>query len=180
MSTPSGRFSLDIAIRDILTATVGSKGVKEHRYQAILDLANGTADGQINKVYSKVETGIGASVTTVRDLVGSLTDEEGSTLNFDEVVLLAVRNLSSTAANYLSIGPDATAGFGVVASNRGFFADASDRLTLPADGGDAWVVVYSKAGIPAAAATTDELAIITQSATSANTWELLVLGRDNP
>ena len=65
-----------------------------------------------------------------------------------------------------------------MASNKGFWADASDRNVLSADG-DSWLVLYSKSGVPAAAGTTDELAVITQGGTSLNTWEILILGRDN-
>ena len=141
------------------------------------DFANGTALGQINVGYYKKETGIGSAVTTVYDLVGSLTNTEGTVINFDKVKLIAIRNLSSTAANYIEIGPDATAGFGVVASNLGFWKDASDRNIVCADG-SCWMILYNYTGVPAAAGSTDELAVITQS-TTGNTWELLVLGIDS-
>ena len=174
-STVSGSLSLNILAREILASGI-KKGVIDHSFSSLLDLPNGANDNQINRAYSKVETGIAASVTTVYDLVGSLTDGEGVTMSITEVVLIAIRNLSSTAANWLSIGPDATAGFGAMASNKGFWADASDRNTLAADG-DSWLVLYSKGGVPAAAASTDELAVITQGGTSLNTWQILVLGR---
>lgn len=177
MSTVSGSINLSILAREVLSSGI-SKGAISREFQAILDLPNGTNDQQINKCYAKRESGIGASVTTVYDLIGSLTDEDGTTINFDEVVLIAIRNLSSTAANYLTVGPDATAGFGAVASNKGFWADASDRNVLNADG-DSWLVLYSKSGVPAAAGSTDELAVITQGSTSLNTWDILILGRDN-
>lgn len=179
MSTVSGKIDLAIAIDEVLATVGDGGGVLRHKFAKILDLANGTADGQINKVYSKVETGIGAGVTTVYDLIGTLTDKDGATINFDEVVLLVVGNLSSTAANVLEVGPDATAGFGVLAANKGFWKDASDRSVLPADG-DSWLVRHSKGGVPAVAGSTDELAVITQSGTSANTWFILIAGRDNP
>jgi hypothetical protein len=172
----SGKVSLDILIREVLTGTAVAKGVKEHIFQLIKDLPNGTADNQINRVYSKVETGIGASVTTVYDLVGSLTDAEAVAITFAEVVLIVIQNLSSTAANYLTAGPDATQGFGVVASNKGFWADASDRNVIVADGESA-LILYSKAGVAAAAGSTDELAVITQGGTSSNTWLILIAGR---
>ena len=80
----------------------------------------------------------------------------------------------------LEIGPHATNGFGVLATNKGFWKDATDRNVLPADSGNSWLILHCRSGIPAAAGSTDILAIITQSGTSANTWELLILGRDNP
>ena len=101
MSTVSGSINLSILAREVLSSGI-SKGAISREFQAILDLPNGTNDQQINKCYAKRESGIGASVTTVYDLIGSLTDEDGTTINFDEVVLIAIRNLSSTAANYLT------------------------------------------------------------------------------
>lgn len=158
------------------------KGVNDHTLQLFLDLANGTSNGEIDLVYSKQETGIGASVTTVYDLAGSLTDLSGTTITFAEVVLVAIRNRSSTAANRLHIGPDSSNGFGVEASNKGFWADATDRNVVAADynsqdGDGSWVILMSRGGVPVAAGSTDELAVITQGSTSANTWDLLILGR---
>jgi hypothetical protein len=172
----NARVNIDISARETYSNS-GKRAVIDKQFQAFYDLANGTSNGAIDTSYHEIITGIGASTTTVRDLVGSLTDEAGNTLTFAEVVLIACRNLSSTAANVLEIGPDATSGFGVLSSNKGFWKDASDRNVLPADGGKSWLILYSDAGVPAAAGSTDELAIITQSGTSANTWELLILGR---
>ena len=176
-TTYSGSVALDILFNEVISSGLTS-GPLPTRLQLALDLPNGTADGNINVAYAKREAGIGSAVTTVYDLIGSLTNKEGTVINFDEVVLIAVRNLSSTAANWLSIGPDVSNGFGAVASNKGFWADASDRSVVPADGGS-WMVLYSVAGVPAAAGSTDEIAVITQSGTSANTWDILILGRDN-
>jgi hypothetical protein len=158
------------------------KGVNRRELELFLDMANGTSDGECDLVYSDQKTGIGASVTTVYDLDTSLADLSGGALDFAEVVLIAIRNRSSTAANYLLIGPDATNGFGVVASNKGFWADASDRNVVPADfnsqdGDGSWVILHSRGGVPVAAGSTDELAVITQGGTSSNTWDLLIIGR---
>jgi len=158
------------------------KGANKRALELQLDLPNGTTDGQIDLAYSKIETGIGASVTTVYDLIGSLTDLSGGAVSFAEVVTIAIRNLSATAANWLSVGPDATAGFGVVATNKGFWADASDRSVVMADydsssGDSGWLILHCRSGVPASAGTSDELAVITQSGTSANTWEIVILGR---
>lgn len=181
--TVNGRISLDLLFNEILQDSVsGDKGVFTRKFSALVDLATGTSDNQINVAYADTKTGIGASVTTVYDLIGTLTNRAGDTLNFDEVVLVAVKNLSSTAANYLTVGPDATAGFGVVASNVGFWAAAlgsGGGSVVPADGGS-WVVMHCKGGVPAAAGSTDELSVVTQSGTSSNTWQIMILGRDNP
>lgn len=181
MSTVSGRVQLTISADEILAAIGGGKGVFKHEIQELLDLATGTSDGQINKAWSKVETGIGSAVTTVYDLIGSLTDKDGTVINFDEVVLVAVKNLASTATQWLTVGPDATAGFGVAASNKGFWVAA-----IGAGGGDvivadgqSWMVKHCRSGVPAAAGSTDELSVVTQAVTG-NTWFILILGRDNP
>jgi len=147
-----------------------------------LTLANGTSAGQIDLAYGKRESGIGASVTTVYDLAGSLADKSGTTITFVEVVLIALLNRSATAANYLLMGPDATNGFGVVASNVGFWADASDRNAFAADynssdGDGSWGVLNCRTGVAVGAGSTDELAVITQGGTSANTWDIIIGGR---
>lgn len=176
MSTVSGRVSLSILAREVLSAGI-SKGVINREFASLLDLPSGTADGQINKCYAKRESGI-AATTTVYDLIGTLTDEDGTAINFDEVVLIAVRNLSTTAANVLVVGPDASNGFGVLAANKGFWnaAIGSGGGDCIAADGDSWMVKHSKGGVPAAAGTTDELSVV--STGTLNTWDILILGRD--
>ena len=176
-TTFSASISIDILFREVVSLTLGG-GSLDKRFSVLVDAATGTSDNQINVAYATTVTGVAASTTTVYDLVGSLTDTSGTVINFDEVVLIAIRNKSTTAANYLTVGPDATNGFGVVASNVGFWADASDRNVIAADG-YSWMVLHCKAGVPAAAGSTDELAVITQGGTSANTWDIMLLGRDN-
>jgi hypothetical protein len=176
-TTFSASVSLSILFREIISSGLKS-GPVTTKLEELLDLHPGTTDGQINVAFAETKTGIGAAVTTVYDLIGSLKSTDGTTLNFDEVVLVAVRNKSTTAANYLMVGPDVSSGFGVLAANVGFWADATDRTVVPADG-DSWVVMYCKGGVPAAAGTTDELAVITAASTSNNTWDIIVLGRDN-
>ena len=178
MSTVSGSINLSIIAREILSSGI-SKGVVNRSFESLLDLPSGSNDNQVNRCYAKRETGIAASITTSYDLIGSLLDEDGATINFSEVVLIACRNLSSTLANDIRIGPHATvAGFGVLATSKGFWSAAADKSIIGADG-DSWVVMYSKAGVPAVAATTDVLVVVTEAGTSLNTWDLLVLGRTN-
>jgi hypothetical protein len=176
-TTFNARVALDILFNEIRSSNV-KPGMDAARFNELIDMATGTSDNQINVAYAVDVTGIGSAVTTVYDLIGVLTNTEGTVLNFDEVVLIAVKNLSTTAANYLLVGPDSTNGFGAVASNKGFWNAAADRNVVAADGGS-WMVLHSKGGVPAAAGSTDELAIITQSGTSSNTYRLMVLGRDN-
>lgn len=177
-TTFSATVTLDIIFSEVISGQLRAGNALTARLNEALDLTTGTLDGQINVAWAKTETGIGASVTTVYDLIGSLKSTDGTTLNFDEVNLLAVRNKSATAANFILVGPDVSAGFGVLGANVGFWNDATDRSVVGADGGS-WTVMYSKVGVPAAAGTTDELAVITAGGTSANTWDILILGRDN-
>lgn len=174
-TTVTGRVLLDLSFQELISS--GAKvGPLTTRLLADYDLVNGTSDGNIDRGWATRESGIGASVTTVYDVVAGLNNTEGSAISMAEVVLIAVRNRSTTAANYLTVGPDATNGFGVVSSNRGFWADATDRNVVPADG-DSWLVLYSKGGVPASAGATDELAVITQGGTSGNGWDIMILGR---
>lgn len=183
-STFNAALHLDLIATELF-ASGNKRGPLPARILSDVRMATGTADGAINKAFYKQYTGIGAGVTTSIDLVGSLTDASGDTINFDEVVLIFIRNLSSAAANYLEIGPHATNGFGVLASNRGVWKDISDRTILPADstaanlGGGAFFLHYNVAGVPAAAGSTDILAITTGGSASAAAFEVLILGRDN-
>lgn len=173
----TGRIALDILFNEVISSGLKA-GPLQTRFSELVDLATGTLDNQINKGWAKRETGIGSAVTTAYDLIGSLTDSEGTTVNFDEVVLIAIKNRSETAANVLEVGPAASNGFGVLSGNKGFWKDVSDRNVIAADGGS-WMVLHSKGGANATAGTGDILNVITQSGTSANTWDILILGRDN-
>lgn len=178
-STFKGSVNIDILLNEIVSNGL-SNGPIPTRFLEQFPLMTGTADGQINKGHYHREVGIGSAVTTLYDLVGSITDMSGNVINFDEVVLIAIKNLSSTAANYLTIGPNATAGFGVVSSNVGFWAAAigsGGGSIIPADGGS-WTIFHCYSGVPAVGGSTDKLAVVTQ-ATTGNTWDIIILGRDN-
>lgn len=186
-NTFTGSFDINVTLNEIVSSGGLRSGSIPTRFLQQLSMATGTADGQVNVGYYKRESGIGASVTTSYDLVGGLTDASGNAINIDEVVLIAIRNLSATAANYLVMAPNATNGFGIVSSNKGFWAAAGGSgggSVIPADYDSAtdtgsWVVLHSRVGIPAAAGSTDILSVITQSATSSNTWDIVIIGRDN-
>lgn len=175
-TTFSATVRLDVIFQEILSGALFKSPVVAKQLLEQLDLTAGTADGNINAAWAKTEVAIGASVTTVYDLLGVLRDTEGNLLNFDEVVLVAVRNRSNTATNVLLVGPDVSAGFGVLGANLGFWNDATDRSVVSAG---SWTVMYCPAGVPAGAGTSDEIAVITLGGTSANTWDIMILGRDN-
>ena len=174
-TTHSAKVLIDlIAKQNISNGKI--KGTNNFPFLEDLKLSSGTDDGQIDLSYFETVTGIAASTTTVRDLAGSLSDVEGNTLTFAEVALIAIRNLRTTALATLEIGPDATNGFGVLSSGRGFWSDASDRNVVHPNSG--WLVLYAPDGVPVGAGSTDELAIITSAVSgSTNSWDLLILGR---
>ena len=144
-STFNAALHLDL-IANELYVTGNKRGPISSKILSDVRMATGTVDGAINKAFYKQYTGIGAGVTTSIDLVGAITDASGDTVNFDEVVLIFIRNLSSTAASL---------------------------------GGGAFFLWYNVAGIPAAASSTDILAITTGGSASAAAFEVLILGRDN-
>ena len=183
-STFNATLSLDIIAAELF-ASGNKRGPIPAHILANVRMPTGTSDGQINKAWYKVYTGIGSSTTTQIDLIGTLTDTSGDTINFDEVVLIFVRNLSATAVNYLEVGPHATNGFGILGSNRGVWKDVSDRTIIPADstasstGGGAFFLWYNIAGVTATAGTGDIFDITTGGSASGATFEVLILGRDN-
>ena len=173
-STFSGFLNLTAQANELIDEGIASGSIPAKIVEE-LSFSQGTSAGQINKAYYKRESGISSSVTTVYDLIGTLTDKSGATINFDQVVLIIIKNLSTDTADHLEVGPDSSHGFGVLASNQGFWKDASDRSIVPANSFAVW---YSYAGVPAAAGSSDELAVITPSGSAANTWDILILGRD--
>lgn len=179
MATSSARVVLDVQAIDILSAGIKA-GVIPAKFQINLDLPNGTADGSIDRIFSKSESGIAASTITSYDLAGVLTDSFGTVISFAEVCFIAIRNKRTTALAYLDIGPHATNGFGRLASSRGFWpadiaADA-DQGSIVAP--DSWLVLYNKDGVPVTAGTADILRVTTSAVVgSTNEWDILIMGR---
>lgn len=174
-TTIRGNVRMNVEFFEIIS-NGPTAGALPSRINEVLNLSNGTSNGQIDLAYAARATGIGSSATTVYNLNGdsNFTDTEGNQIDFAEVVLIAVKERTGTAANVLQVGPDATNGFGVLASNVGFWADASDRSVVPAN---SWYVTYCEAGVPVTDASTDELAIITGGSASNAAWDLIILGR---
>lgn len=148
------------------------------RFSVVADLASGTSDGQINLVYAVTETAKAASSTTSYDLT-ALT-YQGETINFAEVVLIALYNKRTTALAYLTVKPSAAAPFGLLAGSKGFWpADvAGDNDQGDVVGPEGWFIKYDKVGVPAANGSTDGLQVVASAvAGDTNTWDLLILGR---
>lgn len=177
-NSPNANVALSIHAREVITGGIKA-GAIPHRFESLLQLNNGTDDGKIDQVWSERKTGVAASTDTDYDLTGVLTDSEGSTITFAEIVLIAIRNRSTDAVDHLEVGPASSNGFGVLASNKGFWKDASDRsIVMPTIGvNEGWIVMHAPGGVPVTAGTGDILTVTTPSGSAANTWDILIIGR---
>jgi len=183
MPTSRARVIIDIVAEQILSDALAA-GVIPESFREALDFSSGTSDGSIDLVYGKSESGIAASTTTSYDLSGSLENRLGQAVVFAEVCLIAIRNKRTTALAWVQIGPHATAGFGAVASNKGFWGAAlgsgGGNYVGPAltTGQNGWAVFHDPTGVPVTATTADILATITSGVSGpTNAYDLLILGR---
>lgn len=179
------KVALSIEAREIISAGLKA-GVIPSKFENLLLMPTGTADGSCDLVCSVSASSVAASSTTSYDLSGTLKDAQGNNVVFAEVVLIALRNKRSTAQATLTIGPHATNGFGTLATGKGFWAAA-----LGSGGGDvvgpchatrddlqSWVVKHDVTGVPVTAGTGDILAVIASAVSGdTNAWDLLVIGR---
>lgn len=172
-STFSGRVSLSVKAIEFINTGVANGQLPAEIIEDFA-LPRGVAIDQIDLAFFEQKSGINASVTTVYDLTGSMTDLSGAPINFASVSLIAIRNRSIDDADHLEVGPDASNGFGVLAGNRGFWKDASDRSVIMAN---SWWVVYNRAGVLVGAGSADELAVITPAGSAGNSWDIIVMGR---
>ena len=184
MSTPHAKIRLNLSVWEAKVETLGRNEVLRQFFEEF-ELLNGTTDGTMcDLVYCKSESAKAAGGTTTYDLVGSLTDIDGATISFVEVCLIAIRNTRATAQAVISIGPDATNGFGVLAGGKGFWNAAlgsgGGNVIGPAlsTGQTSWTVFYDATGVPCAAGSTDELSVLTSAVTGAtNSWDIIIIGR---
>lgn len=184
MPTSRGRIVMDVVGEQILAGAIAA-GVIPARITEAIDLASGTSDGSIDLVYYQEKTGGAASTTTSYDLSGPLTNAFGEAVVFAEVVCIAIRNKRTTALAYLTVGPHATNGFGIISGSKGFWGAAigsgGGNIVGPAissPGQDGWFVLYDPTGVPVTASTADILAVVTSGVPgSTNAWDILILGR---
>lgn len=175
--TYCAKIDVNVTAWQVITDGI-KQGALPARFSVLADLASGTSDGQINLVYAVTETAKAASSTTTYDLT-SLT-YQGETINFAEVVLVAVYNKRTTALAYITVKPKAAAPFGLLAGSKGFWpADvAADNDQGDVVGPEGWFIKYDKVGVPAANGATDGLDIVCSAvAGDTNTWDILILGR---
>jgi len=181
MGNATASVSLSITARDVLNTGLKA-GVIPIQFAQAVELNNGLADGQIDLAWSASRVGIAASTTTNMDLHGALTDSFGNTVQFAEVVLIAIRNNRTDAGAYLLLAPSTANGFGRLAAGKGFWsADiAADFDQGNIVGPGSWLVLYDAAGVPTTPGSVDILSITTSATVgSTNAWDILILGRSN-
>jgi ribose/xylose/arabinose/galactoside ABC-type transport system permease subunit len=179
MGNASASVSLQITARDVLTSGL-SRGVIPIQFAKVLELNNGLTDASIDLVFTATRVGMAASGTTTMDLHGGLQDSFGNTVQFAEVVLIALCNNRADAGAYLLLSPAALTPFGRLSASKGFWpAD----LGADADQGSiiaplAWLCLCDPSGVPTVAGVTDTIAITTSAVVGAtNGWSILILGR---
>lgn len=138
--------------------------------KAEFTLEDGTSAGQIDLVFSDRRTlSVGNEVL---DLAGTLTDSFGNTITFAKVMMVLIKNRSTTDGDDLEVGPDATNGW------AGAFADASDRVVVAAGrtadepGLFLW---FDPRGQAVSAGSTDELYIENVGANDVD-YDILIVG----
>jgi hypothetical protein len=179
MGNATASVSLQITARDVLTSGLKA-GVIPIQFNNILELNNGLLDTQIDLAWTASRVAMPASATTNMDLHGALTDSFGNTVQFHEVVLIALRNNRVDAGAYLLLAPAAANGFGRLTSSKGFWpADlGADTDQGNIVGPTSWLCLYDPTGVPTAVGTADILAITTSAVVgSTNAWDILILGR---
>jgi hypothetical protein len=179
MGNATASVNLSITARDVLTAGLKA-GVIPIQFATAVELNNGLANGQIDLAWTASRVSMPASATTNMDLHGALTDSFGNTVQFHEVVLIALRNNRTTALANLTLAPGSSNGFGRLAGGLGFWpadiAADGDQGNVCSPGG--WLVLYAADGVPVTAGTADILSITTSAvAGDTNAWDILVLGR---
>ena len=179
MGNATASVNLSITARDVLNTGLKA-GVIPIQFATAVELNNGLLDSQIDLAWSASRVGMAAGGTTNMDLHGALTDSFGNTVQFAEVVLIALRNNRADAGAYLLLAPAAANGFGRLAASKGFWsADiAADFDQGNIVGPSSWLCLYDPTGVPTTPGSVDVLSITTSAVVGAtNAWDILILGR---
>jgi hypothetical protein len=124
MSSLTGRMAM--SVQATYTKTIGSSNaVFSPNYNVTWSIRDGVGVDQGDLVYMAERT-LADGISEELDLFGGLTDAFGDTLNFARIKTIAIR-ITSGASN-LIVGGAAANGF------VGWFADATDKLTVPFGG----------------------------------------------
>lgn len=139
---------------------------------AVLDLANGTGVGQVDRVFADVRTVASASNDDI-DLAGVLVGALGSTITFVEIVAIAIINAPiSGAANTTNL----TIGGG---SNPfvGFLGGTTPTIGPIRPGGFVLLGCGADVGIGTVTAGTGDILRIANSSGASATYQIMILGR---
>jgi len=129
-------------------------------------VTDGTGSSQADIVFRDQRT-LAASTSENLDLAGDLTDAYGTTLTFVDVKMLYVSAASTNGANIV---------VGGAASNAfvGAFADATDKVNLPASAWLKWVNPID--GYAVTAGTGDILKIENSDGAATATYDIVIVG----
>ena len=133
----------------------------------VLPLTTGTSAGQANIVFTSTRT-LAASANETLDLICSLTDAFGQTVNAVKIVALYVRAAAANT-NQVVVGGAASNGF--VAP----FGSATDAVKLPPG---ASLNLINDAGWTAVAGTGDLLKIANGGSGTPVTYDIAIVARD--
>jgi len=179
MGTASASVSLQITARDVLNSGL-SRGVIPIQFAQVLELNSGLTDANIDLAWSVTRVNVAASTPVDMDLHGALTDSFGNSVQFAEVVLIALVNNRLDAGAYIILSPATATPFGRLSGGKGFWpADiAADNDQGNVVGPGAWLCLCDTTGVPTSAGVTDKISILTSATVGAtNGWSILVLGR---
>lgn len=159
----SGRLEIRVSIEEAETGlgAGGNRSRLEHAIEYVKSLANGTADGEITRVYS-IEASLTTTPTDI-DIVGALASVmNGAAVTMADFCGIIIENRS--AAGNALLGGDA--------NSVPIFSATNDVIPVEPGG---IVVKYSPGGIPTTGGTGD----IIQLAASAGTViaKIVLIGR---
>ena len=129
-------------------------------------VADGTGASQADIVFRDQRT-LALSTSENLDLAGSLVDSYGNVLTFVKVKMLYVKAKSDNGANIVVGGAAANTFLGA-------FADATDKINLPADAWLKWVAPIS--GYTVTAGTADILKIENTDGSATGTYDIVIVG----
>jgi hypothetical protein len=157
-------------VASIIGALSGAPDVGSVRYnfeqEAKVDLALGTGLRQANHVFTD-ERVLAASASETLDLAGGLTDALGATLTFTAIKAILIQADDANVNNVVVGG----------GSNpfRGWFADATDKLSIP-PGGFILLTDPTAAGQTVTAATGDLLLVANSGSGTGVTYTITIIG----
>jgi hypothetical protein len=129
-------------------------------------VTNGTSTDEADLVFRDQRT-LALSTSENLDLAGSLTDAYGTTITFAKVKALYVKAATANTGNIIVGGAAANTFVGA-------FADASDKIVIPAGG--MYQVADAKTGWTVTAGTADILKIENDDGAASGTYDIIIVG----